>query len=222
MKITILGSCRQHSLRNKYDITNIQEELSYPHYTKEILEVIKYCKYNHIKNNETLNVFRTPILNLKIPNFTKLNNEFNLTNLFILEIASKIKYKYNNYYVHHIATEDKYNLSIKNEICIEMQTKEEIEEDILKIKNELNKPFIIVSHLVTRDSGERYNLAYWLEEICLKHNILFINPVKELNKKNIDMHDIFIDENVLAHYSKLGHSEILKIYSEFIKKINII
>ena len=48
MKITILGSCIQHSLKNKYNITDIQEKLSYPHYTKEILEVIKYCKYNHI------------------------------------------------------------------------------------------------------------------------------------------------------------------------------
>ena len=52
MNITILGSCRQHTLRNKYNITNIQKQLSYPHYTKEILEVIKYCKYNHIKNKK--------------------------------------------------------------------------------------------------------------------------------------------------------------------------
>ena len=41
MRITVLGSCRQHSLQNKYSLTSIQEELSYPHYTKEILEVIK-------------------------------------------------------------------------------------------------------------------------------------------------------------------------------------
>ena len=195
--------------------------MSYPHYSKEILEVIKYCKYNHIENKDILNVFRTPILNLQIPNFTKLNNEFNSTNLFILEIASKIKYKYNNYYVHHIASEDAYNLSIKCHIKIESQTKKEIEEDILQIKNELNKPIIIVSHLVTRNTGERYNLSVWLEEICLKHNILFINPIKELNKKNININDIFINENILSHYNEKGHAKILKIYSEFIDKINI-
>lgn len=221
MKITILGSCRQHSLRNKYTITNIQEELSYPHYTKEILEVIKYCKNNHIKPEETLNVFRTPILNKNIPNFVKLNNEFESTNLFILEIASKTKYNYNNYYVHHIATENQYNVPIKNDIKIEIQTKEEIEEDILKIKNELNKPLIIVSHLVTIDKGERYNLTFWLEEICLKYNIPFINPIKELIKKNINIDEIFLKEDILAHYNEIGHQEILKIYSEFIGKINI-
>ena len=69
MKITILGSCRQHSLNKKYDVTSIQESLSYPHYTKEILEVIKYCKYQHISKNDTLKVFRTPILNKQHVNY---------------------------------------------------------------------------------------------------------------------------------------------------------
>ena len=46
----------------------------------------------------------------------------------------------------------------------------EIENDIISIKNELDKPFIIVSHLVTRNHGDRYLLSIWLEEICLKYN----------------------------------------------------
>ena len=219
MKITILGSCRQHSLNNKYDITTIQEELSYPHYSKEIVEVIKYCKYNHIRPDETVNIFRTPILN-KIPSdFAKYNNEFVSTDIFVLELASKIRYRYNDYFVHHIVTEEQYNVSIRNEVIVETQTREEIEDDILEIKNELNRPFIIVSHLVTRDTGERYNLACWLEEICLKHNIPFINPVKELNKRDVDIADLFVKEDILAHYNEKGHSEILKIYSEFIDKL---
>jgi hypothetical protein len=221
MKITILGSCRQHSLNNKYHTTNIQEDLSFPHYSKEILEVIKYCKYNHISPDETINIFRTPILNKKAPDFAKLNDEFKSTDLFVLEVASKTKYRYNAYFVHHIATEDRYNVPIKNDIKIETQTKEEIEDDILQIKNELNRPFIVVSHLVTRDKGERYNLACWLEEICLKHNIPFINPVKEFNKKNMDVNNLFINEEILAHYNDTGHLEILKIYSECIEKMNI-
>lgn len=220
MKITILGSCRQHSLRNKYNITDIQESLSYPHYTKEILEVIKYCKYNHIEKKETINIFRTPILTKNPANFEKFNDDFKSTNIFILEIASKIKYNYNNIYVHHITTEQQYNVSIKDEIKIETQTKEEIEEDIVKIKNELNKPFIIVCHLVTKNSGERYNLSCWLEEICLKYDIPFINPIKELIKKSINLEDIFLKEELLAHYNEKGHAEILEIYSEFIETIN--
>jgi hypothetical protein len=219
MKITILGSCRQHSLNKKYDCTSIQENLSYPHYTKEILEVIKYIKYNHILEKDTINIFRTPILNKKSPNFTNLNREFISTDLFILEIASKIKYNYNNIYVHHIATDDQYNVQIKNDILIETQLKEEIEEDILNIKKELNKPFIIVSHLVTIKYGERYILSCWLEDICKKHEILFINPVNELKKKDIDLKKIFNNETILAHYNNTGHDEILKIYEEYINKI---
>ena len=102
MKITILGSCRQHSLNKKYDVTSIQESLSYPHYTKEILEVIKYCKYQHISKNDTLKVFRTPILNKQHVNYESIKNEFNTTDLLVIEIASKIKYMYNNIYVHHM------------------------------------------------------------------------------------------------------------------------
>jgi len=219
MKLTILGSCRQYSLYGKYHVTSIQESLSYPHYTKEILEVIKYCKYQHISENDTLNVFRTPILNKLQVNYEHIKNEFNTTDLFVIEIASKIKYMYNNIYVHHIACENEYNLSIKEHIQIEKQCREEIENDIISIKNELDKPFIIVSHLVTRNHGDRYLLSIWLEEICLKYNIPFVNPIKELMKSNVDLNKIFLEESILAHYNDMGHEEILKIYTDFINKI---
>jgi hypothetical protein len=111
-------------------------------------------------------------------------------------------------------------VSIKNDIVIETQTKEEIEEDILKIRDELNKKFIIVSHLVTRDVGERYVLSCWLEELCAKYSIPFINPVKELIKNNIEINSLFLNENVLAHYNQKGHEEILKIYSNAIENLN--
>ena len=47
MKITIFGSCRQDSLysNEKYEITKIQNDISFPHYTKEILELILLSKY---------------------------------------------------------------------------------------------------------------------------------------------------------------------------------
>ena len=69
MKITIFGSCRQHSLYSipGIEVTGIQENISYPHYTKEILEVIKFCKEGHVLPEETLNTFRTPaLLNKKL------------------------------------------------------------------------------------------------------------------------------------------------------------
>ena len=224
MIITVLGSCRQESLRTLYEITDIQDNISFPHYTKEMLEVIKFCKYGHLTPEQTINTFRTPMLN-KIPIiFTEeLKNKFENSDLYILEIASKIKYEYNDIYVHHIVTDEQYDVSIKNEVTISYQTKDEIEEDILKIKEELNnKPMLIISHLVTYEKGERYNLAQWVEEICIKYNISFINPIKELKNKNLDLDDfnnLFIKESVLSHYTTEGHKEILKIYNNYIKNL---
>ena len=62
--ITILGSCRQESLCKKYNITSIKEDLSYPHYTKEILQVLHYCMFDNLKPEETI-IFRTPAINKK-------------------------------------------------------------------------------------------------------------------------------------------------------------
>ena len=220
MKITVLGSCRQYSLKDDYVVTNIQEGISYPHYSKEILQVINFCKFGNLTEQETLYTFRTAILHKNPIYFTEeLKNEFNSSDLFIIEIASKLKYQYNDTYVHHISVEDEYNVSIKNDIVVSKQTKEEIEEDIIKIREVLNKPIIIVSHLVTRDYGERYLLKLWLEEICLKYNILFIDPVKEIKQKNVNLDDMFIPENILAHYTDYGHTIIKEIYKENITKL---
>lgn len=222
MKITILGSCRQHSLRNDYSVTDIQEKISYPHYTKEVLEVINFCKFGNLSEEETLYTFRTAIINSKPIYFTEeLKNDFNSSDIYVIEIASKIKYQYNNKYLHHISVYDNYKLSIKNDIIESIQTKEEIEEDIIKIRDLLNKPIIIVSHLVTRDYGERYILKLWLEEICTKHNILFIDPIKEIKKKNINtnLDEIFVEQKKIAHYNEYGHKIIKEIYKDYINKL---
>ena len=88
---------------------------------------------------------------------------------------------YNNLYLHHIAYDQPHravSANVKNNITVLDQDKLEIESDILEIKKELNKPFIIISHMVTYNTGARYDLSLWLEEICKKHNISFINPIK--------------------------------------------
>ena len=77
---------------------------------------------------------------------------------------------------------------------------------------------IIVSHLVTLDSGDRYLLRSWLKDICNKHNIVFIDPIEELKKKCTNIDDLFVKEDILAHYNQDGHNEIKQIYSEFISQ----
>jgi len=224
MKITILGSCRQQSLYDLYDITTIQNKISYPHYTKEVLEVINFCKFGSIKSEDTTHIFRTPALT-KIPiQFSEtLKTEFESSDLFVIEIASKLSYKLNDNYVHSIFYDDSnYNEHTKNLIKVERQSDNEIEDDIIKIKQLLNKPIIIVSHLVTRNIGSRYELAELLKKICKKHNILFINPIEEIKKKGYNIDGLFPVEDILHHYNSNGHEIIKSIYSDFILQIQTI
>jgi hypothetical protein len=217
--VTVFGSCRQQPINKVFRETCIREKLSFPHYSKEILEVIKYCKYNHIHKNETKYIFRSPILQKsEINDYNIFKNEFYNSHVFLIEIASLLQYKYKDFFVHHIATEDQYNVEIRKEIQISQQVKEELEDDILEIKKQLNKPFIIVTHLVTKNTGNRFLLSSWLEEFGNKYNFPVINPVKEFIKRNISLDNLFQKEEILAHYTLQGEEEISKIYKEYIEK----
>lgn len=218
--ITILGSCRQDSLYKKYNITNIKNNLSYPHYTKEVLQVIKYCVFNNLTPEQTM-IFRTPILNnLPIKNNPFLN-KIEESNVIIIEISSKKYYKYKELYAHHILYDDnKYNKN-KNEIETGTLTDKEIVDDLHEIVKLLRgKRIIFVGHLVTKKEGERYNLLVLIKDFCLKNNILFIDPIKELLENELHIDEIIEDPNThFAHYTQKGHNAILKIYENFIENM---
>jgi hypothetical protein len=94
-KITILGCCRQEPLCDDYDVTSIYGEIAFCHNTKEMLEIIKYCKYGHVAPEETVNVFQHHI-NSKIPLIynEKYKTDLEDSELFVIEISSKKNYKY--------------------------------------------------------------------------------------------------------------------------------
>jgi len=222
MLVTIFGSCRQHSLYNipEIKLTGIQENISYTHYTKEMLEVIKFCKEGHVSPEETVTTFRTPILYNKPLYFNDiLKKNFNNTNVFILEIASRKTYEYNGRYVHHILFDNEpYNQPYKDKINVSTQTDQEIENDIIQIKKELNRPIIIVGHLLSYSIGSRYELVILLEKLCFKHNISFINPEKEISNLGYNVKDLLgVDEN---HYNEKGHTVMQQIYNKFLIDAN--
>jgi len=216
MKITILGSCRQHSVIHDFETSQIHQILTYPHYSKEIIQTIEFCQTGNMMPEDTLYTFRTCLL-YDIPIFfsKELYDEFN-ADVYLVEIASKIEYVCNNKYVHHIAED---NVKYKDNVTKQIQTKDELEKDVIKINDLLNKKCIIISHLVTRDTGERYVLKCWLEEICNKHNILFIDPIKELSKE-YNVNDLF-ENDQMFHYNENGEKAILKIYKDFINKLTV-
>jgi len=224
MKITILGSCRQDSLYNSvgYTCSRIHTDISFPHYSKDILEVIRFCKYGHLTEEQTLFTFMLAIQNKKPIIFNEeLKSDFESSDVFFVEIASKIAYQYGNIYVHHIAEQPMYGVSIRDKIIQRKQDKNEIEEDLVSIKRELDGKLVVVSHIVTYERGERYVLSQWLEELCAKHSILFINPVRELKLKGCDIDKALEKgEPVTHHYTKYGHKMIKDIYIEFANMVD--
>jgi hypothetical protein len=205
--ITIFGSCRQEPINKYFNVSNILSELNYPHYTKEILQQIRYLKYRNISNENTKFCFRSGLLkncNSEISDseYDKFKNQFNDTTFYLIEIASRISYKWNNLYMHHICEEENYCFPYKSEIIKQELTDEEIEDDIIQIRNELYpKPFIIISHFATYENGKRYELINLLENICQKLNIPFINQSKIIKQYG---NDIILQERVLAHYTIEG------------------
>ena len=228
INITILGCCRQESLYSdpNYKISCIHNKISYSHYSKEALEIIKYCKYGHIPENKTVEVFRTPLLEKKPIQWTlSYKDELENSDIIFMEIASKTAYQYENIHLHNIAANPgnpEYNIPDKDNVIIRKQTYEEIENDIVEIMRELTgKKIIIVSHIYSYEHGERYELAKSLENICIKYSIPFLNPITEIKMlyPDIDIQTLFVNENVLKHYNEYGHNIIKNVYDKFIKKV---
>ena len=220
MILTVFGSCRQDSLYNTYPVTSIRGDLTYPHYSKEIVQAIEFCRgVSNILPEATQYVFRTGILERRSINPSQFYNDFNSTDVFVIEIASRISYMYRGLYVHHILTELQYGFPDIANIVQRDLTDEEIEEDILKMRELLHpKKMMIVSHIYTRTTGKRYELVKLLHSICLKHNIPFFDPIVQLCDS--DPEKLYVKESLLSHYTPYGHSQIGKRYVDFINNLD--
>jgi len=218
MKVTSFGSCRQHALSNHFQLTSIQERLTYPHYTKEIVQAIEFCKgVSSVPEEFTPFLFRSGILSKRPIRPSAYLEEFQTTDLFVVEIASRQSYRYRDFYAHHILTESVYEFPERHLIKTETQTDEEIEADLLRIKALLSpKPFVVVSHVYTRVTGSRYTLVRLLEQLCEKHTIPFLDPMTRLPEPLEPLFDQ--KDAVLSHYTPLGHEAIGLVYREFIQQ----
>jgi len=209
--ISILGSCRQETIKQLYTCTDLHEETSWPNYTKEILQIINYAKLGNIEQHDADYIFRKCILKYGNLDKTKINNLFNSTDIFVCEIASRLSYEYNGFYLHHIAKESAYgNPKIINDIVVRQMTNKEIYNDIIKIKEELYpKKLIIITHFHTYD-GKRRELANFIYNTCVKLNIPCIDPSILLQQYTIEQ--LFCEEASLNHYTPFGHSQVKILY----------
>lgn len=224
--VTVLGCCRQHELKNIYNVNDILECINYCHYSKEVIQLIKYLKYKHIDPEYTRYLFRSYILAnyscvLDGPTYDEYKKQFETSDMVVIEIATRQAYKWRqhevDYYLHEIAHEEKYGFFDRSNIEVYQQSDEELEADLIEIKNELvGKKFIIVSHLCTYEKGKRWELVCLLEKLCAKYSIPFFNQTLMIYKYG---KGILIDEPVYAHYNSLGHQ---LVGQELKKRIDII
>jgi hypothetical protein len=218
MIITILGSCRQQSISSYANITSIKEKLTYPHYTKEIIQALQYCKgISTFDNSLTAFCFRTGFLEKKEITYQKeLQDEFEKTDLFVVEIASRIAYEWKDVYVHHILSEANYEFPDRSSITIRELSDEEIEQDIVTIQDLVYpKKLLIVPHIYTKTIGKRFDFVCLLQQITSKYGIPFLDPSKEL----MGIDGIYQEEYPLHHYSDKGHSLVGQEYKKAIKII---
>jgi hypothetical protein len=217
MNVTIFGSCRQKAIERHHNVTSTQERLTYPHYTKEIIQAIQFCKNKDIIPLEkTRWCFRAGILS-KEPISYDFKSEFDNTDIFVIEVASRIAYQYEETYVHHILEEEQYGFQERDKIVKRVQTDEEIEEDILTIRKLLYpKPFIIVPHIYTYTTGHRYELINLLKTLTSKMNIPFLDISSHLhNYENV----YNLNEDRLMHFTEYGNEICSHIYKTEIENV---
>ena len=223
MSITLFGTCRLNKIQKNNNLNNL---ITYPHSTKEIIQFIKFLKgeltipspYNKL-------CFRTGICKNIVIDYNDIYNKLFLdTDIFIIEICSMKKYIHNNFYLHSLCVDadfSEYHSNTPPEILanfkMEKQSDKEVENDILKIQKMLYpKKIIIVSHYNSTINGEyiasRNKLINLLESICKKYDIPFINPTVVLSN--------YTEEQVMgefyAHYTDFGINEFSNYVNNYV------
>ena len=224
MSVTLFGTCRINGVKNNNNLNNI---VNFPHSTKEILQQIKFL-------NGTLSIpppfdrlcFRTGIVDNKSISYnSEFTRLFNESTVCILEICSAKLYKYGGFYLHHLCVDQRFShlshtprVILDNFICSK-QTNEEIESDILEIKELLGtRRMIVVTHYNSKMGDKiieaRDNLITLLTEICQRHDIPIIKPSDVLKDCPQDL----VMEPDLGHYTPFGLDKFSDYINEYITK----
>ena len=225
MRVTLLGSCRQRPVQTYFDTTTIQEELTYPHYTKEVIQAIKLCvDWKQFPQPLTRYLFRKGLMTrrpLSAAQCVALQQEFRTTDCFVIEIASRLCYEYLGYYAHHIAHDDTgYRIPQANSINKRELTDEEIRQDLLTIRQLLHpKAILVVPHIYTRAQGKRYELVKLLERLCSELHLPYLDISRELDMAGHAANVVYQDEAVLAHFTPAGERAAAEIYRTKLSKL---
>lgn len=202
MKTTLLGTCRLRVIKSLLDCTTIDEDVSYTHSTKEVLQLLKVLSGElKLPLDMMQYAFRTGIMNGRpVEIGQKIVDQFNNTQLFIIEICSIKCYTYKGVYLHHLAVDSRWDWNfwirtpahIKYDTRITEQTREEIEKDIEEIQRFLHgKKIVLVTHILPPSDKlqKRKYLIDILNEVCETRGLSIISPTENL-VEDLVSHDL--------------------------------
>jgi hypothetical protein len=214
IKVSVFGSCRQDSLYKNFNVTNLRDGLTYPHYTKEIIQAIMYIKTRGKTSPRNRLAFRNLQIGVPLDSIYKLHKQFDKTDIFVVEIASRISYELGGDYFHHVLYDDidlRKKLKFETQITKRIQSDREISEDMLEIVKLLEpKPVIFVTHFCSRDTGSRSDLRKLIVSEAIKLNCKSFDPSELL--RNYILDELVIDEPVISHFSEFGHKVLAGRY----------
>lgn len=207
IKVSVFGSCRQDSIYKIFNVTNLRDGLTYPHYTKEIIQAIIYVKSGGNTSPRNRLAFRNLQIGVPLDSTYKLRKQFDKTDIFIVEIASRISYESGGDYLHHVLYDDidlRKKLKFETQMTKRVQSDREISEDMRDIVKLLEpKPVIFVTHFCSRDTGSRSDLRKLIISEAAKINCKSFDPSELLRNYSLD--ELVIDEPVISHFSEFGH-----------------
>ena len=224
--VTVFGCCQQDSISKSFFETSIKESLSYPHSTKEVLQVLDYL--NNLSDTHIRPfAFRTALISGRLPNRRRLTREWNASTVVIIEISSQKYYLLNGVHFHHEAFDNSAQLSknaqdyFKSELLNGNSLTEnhmeidELLQDLDEIVARIGKRTIILTtNFVTKNNEKRHQLHNSLEEFAKKKEISFVETKTLFDYWKIQ--DILVEDPVLAHLTDLGHQIMSGRYKEAI------
>ena len=192
-----LGSCRSNLLLDNF-IKN-----PYTHSTKEVLQWLDILE-------KKIDINSIPYNNLIIKDNKKINyyiNNYNKSNIIIIEISSlKIGY-YNNYY---------YNINNINEyIKINIQSEDDLYNDLLLIINRLKtKNIIFIGHLILN--------FYDIPNFNTKYRLIIDKTLQKISTNKIILSDLFKNKDykdIFAHDINHFTKETIEIITKYVKNL---
>lgn len=216
--VTVFGSCRQDSVSAVSPTTAIRDGLTYPHYSKEVLQAIRFVADISEPRPTSLAAFRNTQIGERLVSRRRLHRQFLATDVFIVEIASRLAYEVaGDYWHHHAIDSGSMSEFSDGELRKRRQDDSEVLGDLFAISELLSpKPVVFVTHICTRSEGDRAQLRNLVVEFCHANGAAVIDPVASLGEP-ID--SLVQPELVLAHFTEQGHARMAEIYGQVIRSV---